>query len=36
MPAGHVARVFKKAYRLHDKLIRPAQVTVSTAAPTVN
>ena len=31
MPAGHVARVFKKAYKMHDKLIRPAQVTVATA-----
>ncbi|MGE0527032.1 MAG: nucleotide exchange factor GrpE [Bdellovibrionales bacterium] len=30
MPPGHVARVFKKAYKIHDKLIRPAQVTVST------
>lgn len=30
MPAGHVANVFKKAYKMHDKLIRPAQVTVST------
>jgi molecular chaperone GrpE len=36
MPAGHVARVFKKAYKMHDKLIRPAQVTVSTAPPAVN
>lgn len=36
MPAGSVARVFKKAYKMHDKLIRPAQVTVSTAPPTVN
>lgn len=36
VPAGHVARVFKKAYKMHDKLIRPAQVTVSTAPPTVN
>ncbi|NQY99194.1 MAG: nucleotide exchange factor GrpE [Bdellovibrionales bacterium] len=27
--AGHVFRVFKKAYRLHDKLIRPAQVVVA-------
>jgi molecular chaperone GrpE len=35
MPAGHVARVFKKAYKMHDKLIRPAQVTVATA-PTEN
>ncbi len=31
MPPGHVANVFKKAYKMHDKLIRPAQVTVSTA-----
>lgn len=29
IPAGHVARVFKKAYKLHDKLIRPAQVVVA-------
>jgi molecular chaperone GrpE len=36
MPAGHVARVFKKAYKMHDKLIRPAQVTVSTAAAEPN
>jgi len=35
MPAGHVARVFKKAYKMHDKLIRPAQVTVA-SAPTEN
>lgn len=35
MPAGHVARVFKKAYKMHDKLIRPAQVTVATQ-PTEN
>jgi molecular chaperone GrpE len=26
---GHVARVFKKAYKLHDKVIRPAQVVVA-------
>ncbi|NJM09703.1 MAG: nucleotide exchange factor GrpE [Bdellovibrionaceae bacterium] len=32
IPPGHVANVFKKAYKLHDKLIRPAQVTVSTSA----
>lgn len=36
LPAGSVARVFKKAYKMHDKLIRPASVTVSTAPPTVN
>ena len=34
MPAGHVARVFKKAYKLHDRLIRPAQVTVAIEAKT--
>lgn len=32
--AGHVVRVFKKAYKLHDKLIRPAQVVVATAPVT--
>lgn len=26
---GKVVRVFKKAYKLHDKLLRPAQVVVS-------
>lgn len=36
LPAGHVARVFKKAYKLHDKLIRPAQVTVATAPANSN
>lgn len=29
VPEGHVFRVFKKAYKLHDKLIRPAQVVVA-------
>ncbi|MBX3033618.1 MAG: nucleotide exchange factor GrpE [Bdellovibrionaceae bacterium] len=29
VPAGHVSRVFQKAYRLHDKLVRPAQVVVA-------
>lgn len=29
VPAGHVSREFKKAYKLHDKLIRPAQVVVA-------
>ncbi len=32
LPAGHIARVFKKAYKMHDKLIRPAQVTVTAPA----
>jgi molecular chaperone GrpE len=26
---GHILRVFQKAYKLHDKLIRPAQVVVA-------
>jgi len=29
VPSGHIARVFKKAYKLHDRLIRPAQVVVA-------
>ena len=29
IPAGHVARVFKKPYKLHDKVIRPGQVVVA-------
>ena len=29
VPSGHVLRVFQKAYKLHDKLIRPAQVVVA-------
>lgn len=33
IPAGHVARVFKKPYKLHDKVIRMGQVVV--AAPPV-
>lgn len=36
MPSGHVARVFKKAYKLHDKLLRPAQVTVASAPQNSN
>ncbi len=33
---GRVIRVFKKAYKLHDKLLRPAQVVVSVAGPDSN
>ena len=33
---GHVLKVFKKAYRLHDKLIRPAQVVVATETTSEN
>ncbi len=29
VPAGHVSRVYKKAYKLHDRVIRPAQVVVA-------
>lgn len=36
MPPGRVVTVFKKAYKIHDKLIRPAQVTVSTAVEVQN
>ncbi len=32
---GHVARVFKKPYKLHDKIIRPGQVVVA-KKPTEN
>ena len=28
---GHVLRVFKKAYKLHDRVLRPAQVVVAKA-----
>lgn len=35
VPEGHITRVFKKPYKLHDKLIRPGQVVVA-KAPTVN
>jgi molecular chaperone GrpE len=33
VPAGHIFRVHKKAYKLHEKLIRPAQVIVAAALP---
>jgi molecular chaperone GrpE len=33
MEPGHVFRVFKKAYKLHDRLIRPAQVVVASKPP---
>jgi len=32
---GHIARVFKKPYKLHDKIIRPGQVVVA-KKPTEN
>lgn len=31
LPPGHVSRVFKKAYKMYDKVIRPAQVVVAKA-----
>lgn len=36
MEPGHVSRVFKKAYKMHDKLLRPAQVVVSAAPDAKN
>lgn len=29
VPEGHIVRVFKKPYKLHDKVIRPGQVIVA-------
>ena len=29
VPPGHVSKVFKKAYKYHDKILRPAQVIVA-------
>lgn len=29
-PEGHISQVFKKAYKLHDKIIRMGQVVVAT------
>lgn len=29
VPAGHISQVFKPAYKLHDRIIRPAQVVVA-------
>lgn len=29
VPEGHVAKTFKKAYKFHDKVIRPAQVVLA-------
>ena len=31
VPEGYIARVFKKPYKMHDKIIRPGQVVVATA-----
>lgn len=31
VPEGHVTKVFKKPYKLHDKVIRMGQVVVATA-----
>jgi molecular chaperone GrpE len=33
IPAGHVTRVAQYGYRLHDRIVRPAQVLVSTGPP---
>lgn len=34
VPDGHVSRVFKKPYKLHDKIIRMGQVVVATTPKT--
>ena len=31
VPTGHISKVFKKPYKLHDKVIRTGQVIVATA-----
>lgn len=36
VPEGHVLRVFRSAYKLHDRVIRPAQVIVAKAKPKAN
>lgn len=30
IPEGHISRVFKKPYKMHEKVIRPGQVIVAT------
>lgn len=34
VPPGHIKTVYKKAYRLHDRVLRPAQVVVAKAPST--
>lgn len=34
VPDGHISKVFKKPYKLHDKVIRTGQVVVATAPKT--
>lgn len=33
VPAGHISQVFKKPYKLHDRVIRPGQVVIATEPP---
>jgi len=33
VPAGHVMMVVQEGYKLHDRVVRPAQVIVSSGAP---
>lgn len=35
IPSGHVTRAVQAGYKLHERVVRPAQVFVSTGAPTV-
>jgi molecular chaperone GrpE len=30
VPEGHISQVFKKPYKLHDRVVRPGQVVVAT------
>ena len=34
VPAGHVMMVTQPGYKLHDRVVRPAQVIVSSGPPT--
>ena len=31
LPPGHISRVFKKPYKLHERIVRPGQVVVAKA-----
>jgi len=33
VPAGHVMMVTQQGYKLHDRVVRPSQVIVSSGAP---
>jgi len=33
MPPGHISKIFKKAYKYHDKVLRPGQVIIAKEKP---